>query len=139
MKNRQPNAFLNNICLNFQLKYPLFLYLFQILTYELYITMNRLFVIQRTYMIIPNAIRVFNNMSSIVSHHGLKTFSASVLSSRVLRTSPSKAIEAIIQKHNSSLNKTFNSLSVTGHQRKKTFFHLLYHDGNSTLLSYLIT
>ena len=70
-------------------------------------------------MIIPNAIRVFNSMSSIVSHHGLKTFSASVLSSRVLRTSPSKAIEAIIRKHNFSLNKTFNNLSVTIHIQKK--------------------
>ena len=70
-------------------------------------------------MIIPNAIRVFNSMSSIVSHHGLKTFSASVLSSKVLRTSPSKAIEAIIRKHNFSLNNTFNSLSVTIYQQIK--------------------
>ena len=46
-------------------------------------------------IIIPNPISVFSNISSIVSHQGLKTFSASVLSNNVLRTSPSNAIEAI--------------------------------------------
>ncbi len=38
---------------------------------------------------------VLSSMSSSVSHHGLNTFSASVLSSRLFLTSPSSAIEAI--------------------------------------------
>ena len=44
----------------------------------------------------PTAIRVFSSVSSRVSHQGLKAFSASVLSNNDFRTSPSKAMEAII-------------------------------------------